>query len=46
MKEGLIFYLLVEQKVVVEIKSVDALNDVHLAQVLIYIKLSGCELGL
>lgn len=38
--------LLVEKKVVVEIKSVDALNDVHLAQLLTYLKLSGCELGL
>jgi GxxExxY protein len=34
-----------EHKVVVEIKSVDALNDIHLAQVLTYLKLSGCKLG-
>jgi GxxExxY protein len=38
--------LLVESKVVVEIKAVDAFNDVHLAQVLTYLKLSGCKLGL
>ena len=38
--------LLVEDKVVVELKSVDALNDVHTAQVLTYLKLSGCKLGL
>jgi GxxExxY protein len=38
--------LLVENKVVIEIKSVDALNDIHLAQVLTYLKLSGCKLGL
>ena len=38
--------LLVEQKLVVEIKSVDALNDLHLAQILTYLKLSGCKLGL
>lgn len=38
--------LLVENKVVVEIKAVDAFNDVHLAQVLTYLKLSGCKLGL
>jgi len=37
--------LLVENKVVIEIKSVDALNDVHLAQVLTYLKLSGNKLG-
>ena len=38
--------LLVEDKVVVELKSVEALNDVHTAQVLTYLKLSGCKLGL
>jgi len=38
--------LLVEQKLVVEIKSVDALNELHLAQILTYLKLSGCKLGL
>lgn len=38
--------LLVEKKVVVEIKSMEALNDVHLAQVLTYLKLSNCRLGL
>ena len=35
----------VEQKVIVEVKSVETLNDVHLAQVLTYLKLSGCKLG-
>ena len=38
--------LLIEKKVVVEIKSVEALNDVHLAQVLTYLRLSNCKLGL
>ena len=38
--------LLVEDKVVIELKSVEALNDVHTAQVLTYLKLSGCKLGL
>jgi len=38
--------LLIEKKLVVEIKSVDALNDIHLAQVLTYLKLSKCKLGL
>ena len=38
--------LMVENKLVVEIKSVEALNDVHLAQVLTYLKLSNCKLGL
>jgi GxxExxY protein len=38
--------LLVENKVLIEIKSVEALNDIHTAQVLTYLKLSGCKLGL
>ena len=38
--------LLIEKKVIVEIKAVDALNDVHLAQILTYLKLSNCKLGL
>lgn len=38
--------LLVEKQIVVEIKSVEALNDVHTAQVLTYLKLSNCKIGL
>lgn len=38
--------LMVEDKVIIEVKSVDAINDVHVAQVLTYLKLSGCKLGL
>ena len=38
--------LIVENKLIVEIKAVEALNDVHLAQVLTYLKISGCKLGL
>lgn len=38
--------LLVAHKVVIEIKSVDALHDVHLAQTLTYLKLGGYKLGL
>ncbi len=38
--------LMIEKKVIVEIKSIEALNDIHLAQVLTYLKLSGCKLGL
>jgi GxxExxY protein len=38
--------LLVENIVVVEIKSVESLADIHLAQMLTYLKLSGCKLGL
>ncbi len=38
--------LFVENKVIIEIKSVDSLADIHLAQILTYLKLSGCKLGL
>lgn len=38
--------LLVENKLIVELKAVDALNDVYLAQVLTYLRLSNCKLGL
>ncbi|MBK7886629.1 MAG: GxxExxY protein [Bacteroidetes bacterium] len=38
--------ILVEKKVIVEVKSVEILNDVHLAQVMTYLRLSGCKLGL
>jgi GxxExxY protein len=38
--------LLVEQKVVIEIKSVEALNEVHPAQTLTYMKLGGYKLAL
>jgi GxxExxY protein len=38
--------LLVQDKVVVEIKSVEAIAEIHKAQVLTYLKLSGNEVGL
>ncbi len=38
--------LLVEKKVIVEVKSVDALGDIHLAQVLTYLKLNKTRIGL
>lgn len=38
--------LLVENKVIVEVKSVDALADIHMAQVLTYLKLKEIKLGL
>lgn len=38
--------LLVEDKVVIEVKSVDCLNPVHTAQLMTYLKLSGCKIGL
>lgn len=38
--------ILVNKKVIVELKSVDALNDVHTAQILTYLKLADIKLGL
>ena len=38
--------LKVENKLIVEIKSVEALNDLHMAQIITYLKLSDCKLGL
>ena len=38
--------LLVEDRLVIELKSVDAINDVHLAQTLTYLKLGQFKLGL
>ncbi|KQR69765.1 GxxExxY protein [Pedobacter sp. Leaf176] len=38
--------ILVENKLVLELKSVEALNDVHLAQTLTYMKLGNYKLGL
>jgi GxxExxY protein len=38
--------ILVENKLVIELKSVESLNDVHLAQTLTYLKLGNYRLGL
>lgn len=38
--------VIVEQKVIVELKSIEALADIHYKQVQTYLKLSGCKLGL
>jgi GxxExxY protein len=38
--------LIVENKVIIEIKSIESLNDIHIAQVLTYLKISGHKLGL
>ncbi|MEQ8362493.1 MAG: GxxExxY protein [Cyclobacteriaceae bacterium] len=43
--EGLRLDLLVENKVVVEIKAVDQVNQVWQAQVLSHLKLTGLRLG-
>jgi len=38
--------MLVENEVIVELKTVNAFNDVHLAQLLTYIRFSGKHIGL
>lgn len=38
--------LMVENKLILELKAVEELNAVHLAQIMTYLKLSGCKLGL
>jgi len=38
--------LMVENKLIIEIKAVQSLNDVHMAQILTYLKLTECKLGL
>lgn len=38
--------ILVENTIVIEVKSVDSLNDVHLAQTLTYLKIGNYRLGL
>ena len=38
--------LIVESKVIVEIKSVECLNPIHAVQLLTYLRLSNCKLGL
>ena len=38
--------ILVENKVIVEIKSVEAISEVHHKQVITYLRLSGLKLGL
>ena len=38
--------LMIENKVIIEIKCADSFTDVHTAQLLTYLKLSGCKVGL
>jgi GxxExxY protein len=38
--------LFVENKLLIEVKAIEALNDIHFSQVLTYLRLSQCKLGL
>lgn len=46
LEEGFRADLVVEEKVIVEIKSVETLHNAHKKQMLTYLKLSGLKLGL
>jgi GxxExxY protein len=43
--EGYRLDLLVDGRIILELKVVDRINDIHYAQLLTYLKLSGCNLG-
>jgi GxxExxY protein len=38
--------IIVEEKVLIELKSVSELSDLHIVQTLTYLKLTNCKLGL
>ena len=44
--DGIRMDIMVNNKVIIEIKSVEDLRDVHFKQLLTYLKLSGIKLGL
>lgn len=46
METGFRMDLVVKNKVIIEVKCVEKINDVHLAQTLTYLKLSEMKLGL
>ena len=37
--------LLVEKRIILELKAVESLHPVHIAQILTYLKLTGCPVG-
>jgi GxxExxY protein len=38
--------LLVEGKLIIEVKAITAFDDIHLSQIMTYLRLTGCPLGL
>jgi len=46
LKVGFWLDLIVEDKVIVEVKAIEAFKDIHTAQVLTYLKLPNCKVGL
>lgn len=46
MKQGLVVDLLVDDQVILELTAVESLTPVHQAQLITYLKLTGCPIGL
>jgi GxxExxY protein len=46
LEKGYVVDIIVENKVIIELKVVKELSDLHKAQLLTYLKLSDCKLGL
>lgn len=46
LEQGYKIDLLVQRSVIIEVKAVDRLDVIHEAQLLSYLKLSGCQVGL
>ncbi len=44
-EEGFRADIVIEDKVILELKSIEAINAAHKKQVLTYLKLTGCKLG-
>ncbi|MBP7409367.1 MAG: GxxExxY protein [Flavobacteriales bacterium] len=38
--------LLVEEKLIIEVKAIEAFDDIHMSQIMTYLRLTGCSLGL
>jgi len=38
--------IMIENKFIIEVKAVEELNELHMAQLLTYLKLSDCKLGM
>lgn len=38
--------IMIENKFIIEVKAIDELKDIHMAQLLTYLKLSNCKLGM
>lgn len=46
METGYRLDLLIQKKIIVEVKAIEAFTDVHIAQMITYLKLSNCKIGL